>query len=337
MRIGVIGINHKLADLSLREVLAKAFQKRFSHCKILHPYQSFILLSTCNRTELYFSSDDLSSTHAYILSCLRTEIEAPFDQKLYSFFQKDCFFHLAKVVSGLDSAIVGETEIQGQVKAAYMSATCLHPLEKDLHFLFQKCLKIGKEIRSKIPLEKGIPDLEHACLFKALSLFGSMDGAKVLFVGASDINIKIIRFFKAKGISNIVLTNRTFEKAVMVAKRLDITPIPWQEDVWKEYDLIICGTKAPEYLIKQQSFLGDAQKLIIDLSVPRNVDPTLACSHVHVVNIDELNALLQDKRGVSNFVKTAERTVANLTRIQVNLFKQKGLKIFYEKKEKFAN
>lgn len=327
MRIGVIGINHKLADLNLRELLAKAFQKRFARAKIVHPNQSFILLSTCNRTELYFSSDDLSSTHTYILTSLREEIAFEFEQKLYTFFQYDCFFHLAKVVSGLDSAIIGETEIQGQVKEAYLSALKLHSLEKDLHFLFQKCLKIGKEIRSKIPLEKGIPDLEHACLYKGKALFDSLEEAKVLFVGASDINVKIIRFLQAKGVSNIALANRTFETACQISHKLNLHPLPsWQNaSSWGQYDWIIFGTKAPDYLITKENFSRDAKaKLIIDLSVPRNVDPEIASHKVHLMNIDEINSLLKDKRkGVLDFLKTAEKSIENLTRTQVSLFKKR--------------
>lgn len=325
MLIGVIGINHKIADLNLRELLAHAFQKRFSHSKILHARQSFILLSTCNRTELYFSSNDLSYTHTYILSCLREEISIEFEQKLYSFFQNDCFFHLAKVVSGLDSAIIGETEIQRQVKEAYMNATCLQPLEKDLHFLFQKCLKIGKEIRSKIPLDRTIPDLEHACFFKGKTLFEDIEKTKVLFVGASEINIKIIRFLQSKGLESITLANRSFEKGKQIAKNLGVHHLQtWNDTVsWTAFDWIIFGTKASNYLMTNNNFAPSKQTLVIDLSVPRNVDPIM--TSVCLINIDEMNSLLKNKReGTSMFVKKAVNSIENLTMIQVNLFKKKN-------------
>src|SRR4051812_9744096 len=119
MRVGIVGINHKLADLKLRERLAKACQKRFGPFQAVHGDHHFILLSTCNRTEVYFSSDDLAATHSYLLSILRTDVEEEFDHKLYSYFGTDCFSHLTRVTSGLDSAIIAETEIQGQVKTAY--------------------------------------------------------------------------------------------------------------------------------------------------------------------------------------------------------------------------
>jgi len=309
MRIGVIGINHKLANLGTRELLAKAFQRRFSHAKILHPNQSFILLSTCNRTELYFSSNDLAATHAYILSSLREEISVDFEQKLYSFFQYDCFIHLARVVSGLDSALLFETEIQGQVKEAYQNATCLQPLEKDLHFLFQKCLKIGKEIRTKISPEG--QGLEHVCLESGKRFFGSMR-PKVLFVGASRINSKIMRFIK----EDISITNRTTEKGL----KMGVPFVEWDPTLWTNFDWLIFGTKAPDYLITKNNFFPTSRKLIIDLSVPRNVDPGLASPLIHIMNIDEMG-----KSEGTPLVKTAERSVESLTKIQVALFKKKTL------------
>jgi len=152
MRIGLVGINHKLASLSLRESLAKAFRKCFGNS---HP---FILLLTCNRIELYFSSPDLAATHTAILSALKKETSCECDQKLYSFFGMECFLHLAKVTAGFDSAIMAETEIQGQVKQAYEEALKSKKLPSELHFLFQKSLHISKLCRSKYDLGRGMPE-----------------------------------------------------------------------------------------------------------------------------------------------------------------------------------
>lgn len=329
MRIGVIGINHKLADLKLREVLAKAFQKRFSNLKVVHPGHSMILLSTCNRTELYFSSEDLSNTHTYILTALREELKADFEQKLYSFFHKDCFTHLAKVTSGLDSAIMGETEIQGQVKAAYLGACMSQRLEKELHFLFQKSLKIGKEIRTQIPIERGVPDLEHACLHMGKRFFKSVESQKVLFIGASDINLKIIRFFQTRGIHDITLANRTESTAKKLAARLGLATLPWERlSRWKEYDWIIFGTKAPDYVISLSATetRPPGCKLLIDLCVPRNVDPEIACDSIRLANIDEINSSLHARgKRLFDFAKEAERSIDDLAKAQVIIFKKKNL------------
>ncbi len=122
MRIGVVGINHRLAGLELRDSLARICQKKFGSDRITHSNHSFILLSTCNRTEVYFCSDNLPESHSYLINALRGDVSEDFDQKLYSFFGSDCFLHLCRVTAGLDSAIVAETEIQGQVKTAYEKA-----------------------------------------------------------------------------------------------------------------------------------------------------------------------------------------------------------------------
>ncbi len=204
MRIGVVGINYKLADLKLREQLAKACQRRFGVTQSIPGHHHFILLSTCNRTEVYFSSEDLATTHTYLLSILRNDIEEEFDHKLYSFFGVDCFSHLARVASGLDSAIVAETEIQGQVKAAYEVAASYHSLPKELHFLFQKALGISKKIRSELQLGRGMPSLEHAILNIGRHFFKIPEKARILFIGASEINCKILFYLRTKNLYQIM-------------------------------------------------------------------------------------------------------------------------------------
>src|SRR5689334_5882365 len=137
MQIGLLGINHKLATIPLRESIAKAFLKRFSMGRTV---AQSVLLLTCNRAEIYFSGEDLASLHQDLLQTLREEVDEEFEQKCYSFFGRDSFLHLAHVTSGLDSAVLYETEIQGQVKCAYETAKMSSSLSKELHFLFQKCL-----------------------------------------------------------------------------------------------------------------------------------------------------------------------------------------------------
>ena len=120
MRVAVLGINHKLADLSLRDAIAKAFRKKFSYS---HLYDfSFVTILTCNRIEIYFSSTDLAKSQSQIIELLRQEVDEEFEQKLYSFFGHHCFLHLTRVAAGLDSAIIGETAVQGQVKDCYEEA-----------------------------------------------------------------------------------------------------------------------------------------------------------------------------------------------------------------------
>jgi glutamyl-tRNA reductase len=326
MRVGVIGINHKLANLKLREELAKACQRHFSLGQCLKDEHACVLLSTCNRTEVYFYSEDLAQAHSYLLSILRHEIHEDFDQRLYSYFGYDCFLHLCRVTAGLDSAIVAETEIQGQVKAAYETATEYAELPSELHYLFQKALKIGKKVRSDLPLKPGLPGLEHLVFNAGLTCFSNPRESRILCVGASDINKKIISFLKSKRIYDITLCNRTAYHAQEMAESHNITLLDWNRMAeWHYYDWIIFGTKSSDYLITKTHIpMQISLKLIIDLSVPRNVDPQIKHECITLLNIDHLNrsqnACFQQ---MNNSICLAEEMVAEATRCQVNLFKQK--------------
>lgn len=328
MRIGVLGINHKLADLKLRELLAKACQRRFGAGVSTHGSNHFILLSTCNRTEIYFCSDDLAATHTYLLNIFRNEVDEEFDQKLYSYFGKDCFQHLSRVTAGLDSAVVAETEIQGQVKKAYEVSTQFSQLPEEMHYLFQKALKIGKKVRSTHLLKSGLPEIEHAIFTTGSHLFKDTSLAKILFVGVSDINQKILHFLRNKNLQDITVCNRTGESAAALAKAYQLKTLEWHEiSQWQHYDWIIFGTKSPQHLITSQQLpsLNISHKLIIDLSVPRNVDPHVARHpKITLLNIDQINRMLTfRKQKMYHMLTEAEQYVVEATKQQATLFTQK--------------
>ena len=158
------------------------------------------------------------------------------------------------MTAGLDSAIVAETEIQGQVKAAYEGAIEYTRIPSDLHYLFQKCLKIGKKIRSELLIKPGMPDLEHAIYNIGSHMFKKPQEFKILFVGASEINRKILGFLKGRNLHDITLCNRSGEHASEVAEAHQVAILPWQEIAsWHLYDWIIFGTKAPDYLVTKET------------------------------------------------------------------------------------
>jgi glutamyl-tRNA reductase len=325
MKVGVLGINHKLANLHLREILAKTCQRRFSAESSTHGHHACVLLSTCNRTEVYFSSEDLAETHSYLLAILRQEVDEEFDQKLYSYFSFDCFFHLARVTAGLDSAIVAETEIQGQVKESYERAAHFSSLTKDLHYLFQKALKIGKDVRSKLFLKPGLPNLEHAILNTGTHFFKNLEKPRILFIGASDINCKVISFLNSRHPQQITLCNRSPQKAQDIAGKFQLDLLDWHHiENWINFDWIVVGTKSSEYLIHDQPFTA-SQKLIIDLSVPRNVDPSIGkLTGITLLNMDQITRLLKIRtRRIYDTVIQAERMTLDAAQCQHSLFREK--------------
>lgn len=330
MRIGVIGINHKLADIRLRELLAQACEKRFSsHHWITTDYHS-VLLSTCNRTEVYFCADDLAQTHSDFLNILRQEVNEDFEQKLYSYFGSHCFFHLAHVASGLDSAIVGETEILRQVKTSYeMACRKGPPLAKDLHFLFQKSLKIAKQIRTVLPVGKDLPDITHSLWNIGNHFFSDIRKSRILFIGASEINHKIWTFLKGKGLAHFYLCNRSTEGSRSFAQGGALTLLEWDNLArWHQYDWIIFGTKCPYYLLSQEDLPLhlSARKLIIDLALPRNVDPLLSRHpHITLLNIDQIQRLVKHRtRKMQNTLSSAETLIEAETEKQISLWAKKN-------------
>lgn len=328
MRIGVLGINHKLADLKLRETLAIVCQRCFSPANSVHSGHHLILLSTCNRTEVYFTSDNLADTHSYLLNILRTEVKENVEQKLYSFFGYDCFLHLARVTTGLDSAVIAETEIQGQVKGAYEFASDFLKLPAELHYLFQKSLKIGKQLRSTLSMRRGVPDLEHAVYSAGTHFFSNQPAPRILFVGASEINRKILHYLKSKEIGAITICNRTQKVANDWAALYGINRIDWKDlSDWHSYDWIIFGTKSAQPLINCGEIPDNlvTHKLLVDLSVPRNVDPSLSRDQrITLLNIDQINRSLRisRRRMIDNLIQV-ETHLAEATRIQVALYQEK--------------
>jgi glutamyl-tRNA reductase len=311
MMVAVLGINHKSADLGLREKLAEACIRRFG----FKHYQlgfSFVMLSTCNRTEIYFSSNDLSLVHSKLLQQLRFDIEEEFEHKLYSYFHFDAFYHLAKVTSGLDSAILAESEIQGQVKTAYENALMKGRLSKELHFIFQKSLKIAKHIRSKFNISRGMPTLEGVLELMIKDFFKIEGNRDILFIGASDINYKLIQNFHSKKVANIALTNRSPISNIQPT----VTIIPWEKkELWQSFKIIIIATKSFDYLLSSKDFdyFDSSNRLLIDLSMPRNINPDVALhKSIRLYNIDQVNnivmlqrkAKIEDLHKVDAYLKT---------------------------------
>jgi glutamyl-tRNA reductase len=334
MRIGVLGLNHKLAGVKLREKVAQACQKHFSPELFNHENFSFVLLSTCNRTEIYFSSSNLTETHGHLLRVLRKEVCEDFEQKLYSFFKLDCFRHLAHVTAGIDSAIIGETEIQGQVKIAYENAAQYQRLGSELHYLFQKSLKIGKKARNAFPIQSGKNKLGTELWRLGNESSSLLSDPKILFIGASEINETVCKSFYNRGIKDLYIANRTLEAAKRFGEKYKLQILPWEDlKTWTEFDWVICGTKAGHALITADDIpvsRGIKTLLLVDLALPRNIDPELA-KHVngHLHNIDEIHKQISKAENLQQH-KTliSSLFIAEESKKQIAIFLKKKNRLF---------
>ena len=197
-----------------------------------------------------------------------------------------------------------------------------------MHYLFQKALKTGKKVRSEHLLHRGLPEIEHAIFNTGCHLFKDTSSAKILFVGVSDINQKILHFLRSKNLEDITICNRTDESAVALARNYQLKTLEWNDIFkWQLYDWMIFGTKSPEHLITSKQLPSDniSPKLIIDLSVPRNVEPQVARHpKITLLNIDQINRmLLFRKQKMFHMLAEAEQYVVESTKQQTFLFQQK--------------
>lgn len=329
MQIGVLGVNHKSAEIAIREQVAQACQIRLPRDGEVAENYHCVVLSTCNRSEIYFSSDNLAEAHSVLLNLLREEIDIPFEHKLYSFFGFDCFIHLATVTSGLNSVIIAETEIQRQVKIAYEETMLHYNLPSCMHFLFQKSLRLGKQIRSEFLLSQNQVTVPKILFQISESLFKNLSEQPILFVGNSVINRKVMTYFKRKGVKRITLCTRALHSAKEFAEKEELQLLPWERlSLWQEYSIIICGSNAPHVIAnKPEDKLNT--RLIFDLSIPRNVDPSLS-RHPQflLLNIEELTALIEGKQEKNLIeINRAEMVILESVQRYHDLFRQKEKRV----------
>jgi glutamyl-tRNA reductase len=329
MQIGILGINHKSAEIDTREYVSKACQIRLSQESEVAEEYHCVVVSTCNRLEIYFSADNLAEAHSTLLNLLREEIDIPFEHKLYSFFGLDCFMHLAQVTAGLDSAIIAESEIQRQVKLAYEQTLLHYNLPSCMHFLFQKSLKFGKQIRSTLSLSQNQITIAKILFQISENFFKRLPDLPVLFIGNSEINRKVIAYFKRKGIQKITLCTRSLLSAKAMSEKEELSLLSWEKlSLWQDYPLVICGSNAPHSIVDKPHD-GLCTRLIFDLSIPRNVDPSLS-RHPQLVllNMEELTKLIEEKQEKNLFeIKRAEALILEGVQRCYSVFCQKEKKV----------
>jgi glutamyl-tRNA reductase len=326
MNIGLLGISYRSSELELRERFARACQK-MCNSSFSDP---LVLLSTCNRTEIYFSSDDLVETYSHLLSMLETLLELECRSRIYCYFGEKCFIHLAKVTAGIDSVIFGEAEIQRQVKQAYEEARARHKFPFIMHYLFQKSLKIGKEIRTQFPLRSGRASMEWALWDLTKCFFPEGVFGPILFIGYSEINRKMIRFFQRKIGGRLYLATRNEDAAMDMTKKMGLQLVSWKEiGSWTEFPIVVCGSKSSEYLLKAEHIAEDRAKvqsrLVIDLSLPRNVDPCINKNPlITLFNIEEIEQFIDQKHKTSFMEQTKiAKKIEDSVNLQSALFHRK--------------
>ena len=322
MPVIVIGLSHHSSPVELRERFA------FSENQIIEALDQIrekgiaeeaLILSTCNRVEIYAASknNDLIKQKLSQFLCDFHDISEKPGDALYSFYNSHSIEHLFRVSCGIESMVLGETEILGQLKQSYKLALQKKATGPLLNRIFQKAFNVAKLVRTKTQIQRGSISISSVAVELAESIFDSLKSQQVLVIGAGDTSEKAARALKSRGASSILVSNRSHEKAKSLAEELQGRAIHFEtwEQEFKAIDIIISSTSAYYYILKRdklQAMLkqrGNRPLLIIDIAVPRDVDP--ACNqieNVYVYNIDDLQTIAsqylnQRKADVTNCEK----------------------------------
>ncbi len=297
------GINHQTAPIELRERVAVSPEETFSALESItrHLHLSeAILLSTCNRVEIFGISQDPQHSAKAWPRYLTQRHGTDFTPYTFVNTGADTVIHLFELAAGLRSMVVGETEIFGQIKQAYALATAEGYVQKATHRLFQSAFSAAKEARARTTISAGNVSIGTVAADLAEKIFGILSHHTLMLLGAGEISERTVRSLYSRGAKKILIANRTYDRAHHLTKQFpESKAIPWEK--WPSYlqetDILIASTAAQHHLLQAQDIQSRRNKplFIIDLSVPRNIDPNLnKIENIYIYNIDDLSLIAEN-------------------------------------------
>jgi glutamyl-tRNA reductase len=308
-------MSHRSAPVEVRERVAfppcarRGFLRRLAEEGVA---AEAVLLSTCNRTEIYAVVED-EGARSRILDLLaedRGADRAPLEKDTYWLTDADAVRHLYRVASSLDSMVVGEAQILGQVREAYRAATEAQRTGPILNRLFHTSLRIGKRVRSETGIGDSSLSVPRVAVKLAEEVFGTLRGRRALVVGAGEMSELVIKELKGRGVAELRIANRTPERAQLLAERVGGRAVGFDAlpEELAGVDVVVSSTGAGEWVIRSDS-VAAALKLrgeplfFIDMAVPRDVDPVVqSLERAFVYDIDDLQAVVErnaDDRGAA--------------------------------------
>lgn len=302
MNLFCLGISHHTANVETRERYVgtgpETSLRQESGCT------EVLVLETCNRVEIYGSAERLVTTDE-ILRCLQSGRGASEIQNAEAFYRYDgeaCAKHLFRVVAGLDSMVIGETEVLGQVKKAYAQARDSGSAGPLLHRLFQRAFRVAKQVRSNTDITRGAVSVGSVAVELAVKIFGDLSKRRVLILGAGETSERTARALNSRGVTDIRVSNRSLERAESLAALVHGRAVPFPE--WtaqcREIDILISSTSADEPLLTPTILApmirsrADKPLFIIDIAVPRDVAPEVnEMDGVYLYDIDSLQSIAE--------------------------------------------
>ena len=340
-----IGTSHHVAPIEFREKLAFSeaqLTEALQHLRESYGIHEAVILSTCNRVEVYAvvnsvrTADGAAKMLVEFLSHYHRIGVGSLKKWTYLHHNLETIQHLFRVTASLDSMVVGESQILGQVKTAYDASREAGGGGAILNRLFTKAFSVGKRIRSETTIATGAVSISYAAVELAKKIFNTLEGKTVAILGAGEMSELTAKHLVSNGVSNVIVANRTYERAVNVAEKFKGTPIAYDSDLdfLMDADIVISSTDAPDYLIKRQPLASIMRKrkhrymFLIDIAVPRDIDPDVSkIDHAFLYNIDDLEAVvasnLKDRQQEANraeqiVAEEAKRFYAQLQVFEVN-------------------
>src|SRR3989454_6174283 len=309
MPIVVIGLSHHTSPVEVRERFAFAEAKIPDVLQQLRSNQAMreaVILSTCNRVELYVATDEADPAAFATLRHFLTESCAyrePLNGEIYTLGEPHSIEHLFRVACGLDSMVLGETEILGQLKRAYDLALQHKHTGNQLNRAFQRAFNVAKKIRTETKIQRGSVSVGSVAVELAERIFGTLKGRHIMVIGAGDTSEKTARALLSRGAHSIIVSNRSYERAEALARELDRRAIHFDEwaEEFKKIDIVISSTAAPHYILDRvkleplMKLRKNQPLLLIDIAVPRDIEPEVNfLENVYLYNIDDLQAIADD-------------------------------------------
>ncbi len=308
--IVIVGLNHRSAPIEVRESVA--FENSYVRAALgrLRDYPSVregVILSTCNRVEVVAAGSDSASAFSDITKFLFEQKahrnSAPLNDHLYTYRGADAVRHLFRVAASLDSMVVGEPQILGQLKQYYETAQQAGTVGAVLHRLFHRSFSVAKRVRTETGIGSGAVSVSSVAVDLAKRIFDRFDDKTVMLIGAGKIGALMARHLVSQGVRSLMVTNRTFERAVLLAEKIQGSPIRFED--FPRYltiaDVVIGCTGAAEVLVAAatvEKVLRERKQkamFFIDIGDRRNFDPQINdLDNVYLYNIDDLKSVAEE-------------------------------------------
>lgn len=301
MELVCLGLNHKTAPVEVRERFAVGNTKLGEASQNLLEMAEVpegVVISTCNRTEFYLAAQSAPAAMKRLEDCLAEKVHGH-EEPFYRYQKAEAARHLCKVVSGLDSMLLGETEIFGQVKQAYQAAHGAGTTGPILNKLFQKVFSVGKKVRTQTAIQEGSTSIGNVAVELAEKIFGHLKNSEVMVLGAGEMSRLTAQALVSRGAKSVIVANRTHDRAVELANEMKGRAVRFDDwlGVLKDVDVVISSTGAPHTIIHAEEIesVRRARKFrplfLIDIAVPRDI--AHECGEIEEVYLYDIDALEQ--------------------------------------------